>query len=385
MASGGQNTRHYAPFPLRGYKLELSSSNRKPAQRIHRRGVTQYVRRTLGVQTKVVKQLRDRSLTKSDALTILSPRFSKLHKDDALEAGTTLVLAAEQADILGQTLVQKVRTPAAMIASTPRSVEVGFCNHSSRAVWLKDEQPVRDLRERLAECEAQLGEAKEKIAELQKVNSEGRGDLLVDQTQNMLAGTHYLQMGSNTLCLVLTERYDPEDPCIHIVIVIIIIDCDGDTIIETDMLCLVSKAKRVQSTEGRELMFLVIPAGTKVKDIGRCGQLCVKITEDITSRKRTLQLEMEDALEACESAIKVELNNSDKRPTSTFFFAPTFFAPTFPLTHLPLDRHHPPPPPSPTTSEITMDELVASNVLDRRNTAHVVNRPATALSTGRAL
>jgi hypothetical protein len=55
MASGGQNTRHYAPFPLRGYKFELSSSNRKPAQRIHRRGVTQYVGRTLGVQTKVVK------------------------------------------------------------------------------------------------------------------------------------------------------------------------------------------------------------------------------------------------------------------------------------------------------------------------------------------
>lgn len=209
MASGGQNTRHYAPFPLRGYKFELSSSNRKPAQRIHRRGVTQYVGRTLGVQTKVVKQLRDRSLTKSDALTILSPRFTKLHKDDALEAGTTLVLAAEQADVLGQTLVQKVRTPAAMIASTPRSVEVGLCNHSSRAVWLKDGQPVRDLRERLAECEAQLGETKEKIAELQKSNCRP----LLEQVQSMCAGSHYLEVLGRTFSLVLTERYDAEDYC----------------------------------------------------------------------------------------------------------------------------------------------------------------------------
>jgi hypothetical protein len=96
----------------------------------------------------------------------------------------------------------------------------------------------------------------------------------------------------------------------HEDVIIIIIDIDGDYIITVDMLCLISKAKQVHRTKGREMMFLAIPAGTKASEVHKCGQLCVKICEDTESHTRTLQLQAEPILNEMSTAIKVEIDQT---------------------------------------------------------------------------
>jgi hypothetical protein len=97
--------------------VRYSTSNTTIALRKKRPGVVKYLSRVVGIKKgSEIANVRARSVTAHKTQLILQRHghFNNLHIKDAKDAGAGIVQAAELADIFGQTLVPKTKTPAGL-------------------------------------------------------------------------------------------------------------------------------------------------------------------------------------------------------------------------------------------------------------------------------
>jgi hypothetical protein len=221
----------------------------------------------------------------------------------------------------------KVNASAVPRFETPLGVEapsgselVGTCSGGACYIHPADERTVYLDPTELVRLQGELRCEQEKNAELQGQlrdarASSGTRPMLTQFAMNCVSTLCLALYGANgslaaSYLLILVEVFERGDKDCHDIVFIVLVGMLPDEVIPQDMICLFSKWKKVQMREGREAMMLSIPAGTKVKDINKGGQVCVKLMENIESQERRFQLGAADFLRLCPDVI--EIGDGDK-------------------------------------------------------------------------